>query len=148
MVKARKSQNGNGARRAKTPPPQKPAELPTEVAFEFIKSNLFRVIAVDGIFGGLSPQGRSIHMAVFSERRPLPRRTVHGVTSGGGLGDELLDRREGRQAFAVREVEADLVMDLMTAQQLHMWLAEKIDQLRESLAASGVLRQEEEKKNA
>lgn len=104
------------------------ARKPAEVAFDFIKSNFFRVISVDGAFGGLSPQGRSIHMALFSERRPLPQKTVHQLGEGGTLGDELLDRRESRSAF-VREIEVDVVMDLPTALAVRKWLTRKIEEM-------------------
>src|SRR5689334_23353953 len=96
-----------------------------DIEFDFIKGNFFRVISVDGAFGGLSPQGRSIHMALFSERRPLPRKTVHSLGTDGLLSDELMDRRETRKAF-VREVEADVVMDLPTAIAIRKWLTRKI----------------------
>jgi len=104
------------------------AKPPSEIAFDYIKSNFFRVISVDGAFGGLGPSGRSLHMAVFSERRALPRRIVHSVSPDGLLGEELRDRRETRSAI-VRELEADLTMDLPAAVALHKWLGGKIKEL-------------------
>lgn len=101
---------------------------PAEISFEFIKSAFFRVISVEGAFGGLSPTGRSIHMAIFSERRPIPRKTVHPLMDDGSLGEELKDRRESRESF-VREIEADLVLDLPTAIGVHQWLGNKIQEL-------------------
>ena len=44
-----------------------------EVAFDFIKSEYFRVIHADGALGGPTPQGL-VHMAFYSERPPIPRR--------------------------------------------------------------------------
>jgi hypothetical protein len=101
---------------------------PTEVQFEFLKSNFFRVIHVDGAFGGLSPNGRTIHLAVFSERRAIPTRTVHPIGDGGKLGNEARDRREGSKGF-VRELEADLTMDLATAISVQRWLVGKIEEM-------------------
>jgi hypothetical protein len=108
-------------------PKKAQVKLPAEVAFDYIKSNQFRVIAADGAFGGLSPNGREIRMALFNERRPIPRKTVHPVTADGTLGAEDLNRRETRQAF-VREIEVDVVLDLETAAILHTWLGDKIQQ--------------------
>ena len=71
-----------------------------ELSFDFIKSNYFRVICVDGAFGGVSPTGRSVHMAIYSERRPLPRKTVHSIEEDGDLGDEVKDNRESDGARA------------------------------------------------
>ena len=99
--------------------------LPTEVEFDFIKSNLFRVIHMDGAFGGLSPTGMGIHVAIYNERRAIPTKTVQAINPDGSLGTEFLDRRQVRKAF-VREIEADLVLDLRTAITLQHWLTEKI----------------------
>lgn len=134
-IATKKSRNGKG-----TKPPIGPQD---EVSFEFIKGTHFRVISVDGAFGGVSPQGRSIHMAVFSERRALPRKTFHPLKSGS-LGDEILDRRESRTGF-IRELEADLAMDLLTAMNMHKWLGDKIDQLTKALTEAGSLVVEEKK---
>ena len=110
--------------------------LPSEVSFDFIKSNLFRVIAVDGAFGGLSPNARKIHMAVYSERRPIPKRTVHVISEEGVLGDEVSDKREVRDAF-VREVEADLVISLEVAQAMRAWLDDRITEITIAIAREG-----------
>lgn len=110
-----------------TKPPSN-GKKPKDVSFDFIKSAHFRPISVDGIFGGLSPQGRSIHMALYSERRALPRKTVHPVSAEGKLGEEIMGKRESRDAF-IREIEVDAVMDLQTAMSLRKWLTGKIQEL-------------------
>ena len=80
------------------------AKRPTEIAFDYIKSNFFRVIHADGAFGGLAPNG-NIHMALFSERQAIPTKVVYSV-EGTGIGPEISDKREEREAL-VREVEVD-----------------------------------------
>ena len=104
---------------------------PKEIAFDYIKSNQFRVVNGDGAFGGLSPTGRDIHMAVYSERRAIPTKTVHPVTADGTLGPEFLSRRQVRSAF-VRELEVDIVLDLPTAVTVLTWLTDKIQQCAKS----------------
>jgi hypothetical protein len=101
---------------------------PTQIEFDYIKSNFFRVISVDGAVGGLGPTGRTLHVAVFSERRPVPQRIVHALSSTGELGDELKEKRQSRTGI-VREVEADLSMDLSTAIAIHGWLETKIQEM-------------------
>ena len=87
----------------------------------FIKSNLFRVIHVDGAWGGLTPQ-MNIQMALYSERTPIPQQVIYEATSTG-----LVDvERTGRQGI-VREVEADVIISLDVARSLVKWLQEKID---------------------
>ena len=125
--------NGSGLAVSRSASSKKTAENlskmeTSEVSFEFIKSNNFRVIAVDGGFGGISPRGHVIHLAIYSERRPIPRKTVHTVSEIGKVGKELTDKREERDGF-VREVEADLILDINAATVIRDWLSEKITDL-------------------
>jgi hypothetical protein len=96
---------------------------PTQLEFDFIKSNFFRVIHADGAFGGLGPRG-DMHMQFFSERRAIPTKIVHAI-DGTKLGPEIKDKRESREAF-VREVEVDVVMNMAQVRSLHKWLGDKI----------------------
>src|SRR5262245_55399559 len=115
------------AKRSKTP------KLPKEVEFDFIKSNFFRVIRADGAFGGLAPNG-VLHMALYSERHPIPTKTVHKIDAGK-LGPELRERRQTRKAI-VREVEIDVAMDIQQAIVLRNWLDEKITQFQQMIGSN------------
>jgi hypothetical protein len=95
------------------------------IKFDFIKGNYFRVIHVDGVYGGFSPQGL-FQMAVWNERWPIPRQTIHEISPNGQLGKEIPDERTTRNAV-VREVEAQLVMDISQAKNMLEWLKEKIE---------------------
>lgn len=109
------------------PRPPKKSKSPTEIEFDFIKSNYFRVVRADGVFGGLAPNS-SIHMGVYSERQPIPQKMIHSLENGQ-LGPELRNRRVGRKAI-VREVEVDVVLDIAQAMVLRTWLDDKIDQYK------------------
>ncbi len=72
-----------------------------EIEFYFEKSHIFRVIHVDGVVGAIAPTNKLIHMSVFSERAPVPRKMVHKVTGGssggivgGIIGPEVMEKRE------------------------------------------------------
>lgn len=95
-----------------------------QIGYDFIKSNMFRVVYVDGVFGGLSPSGM-ITAAMFNERFPIPKHVEHEVTPSG-LGKEL--QREERNSV-VREVEVELVLSIDGARVLRRWLDEKIGHL-------------------
>src|SRR5262245_36343231 len=99
-----------------------------ELQFHFEKGSYFRVIHVDGAFGGISPGSQLLHMAVFNERQPLPKSITHQMDHGK-LGPEIMDKREGRSGI-FREVEADLVMNVDTAIAIRAWLDEKIVQIQ------------------
>jgi hypothetical protein len=105
-----------------------------EIKFDYIKSNHFRVLHVDGAIGGIAPK-LNIRMAVFNERSAIPQETVQRVSQEGRIGEEIVEKRIGRNAI-VREVEADLVMDLATSKTIISWLQDKVDQL-EAIIKSG-----------
>lgn len=97
----------------------------TSVDFHFIKSNMFRVIHMDGAWGGITPQGQ-IQMAIFSERTAFPSRVRHEIDSGQ-LGAEI--DREGHRGIE-REIEVDVRMSLEKAISLRNWLSDRIQDLQ------------------
>ncbi len=102
------------------------------ISFDYIKGNDFRVIHVDGVWGGNSPNLANIHMAVFSERWPIPKRTVSKITAEGVVGEEIFEERITRDAV-VREIEASLFMDINVATRMRDWLTDKIDKYQKKI---------------
>ena len=96
----------------------------------FIKSSQFRVIYVEGAYGGLSPRGR-ISFALYNERTPIPRATEVGLDQAGKFEETLTDSRTG----IVREVEAQVTMGIEEAAELARWLSERVAIARDLLAA-------------
>ncbi|MCI0553464.1 MAG: hypothetical protein L0287_21155 [Anaerolineae bacterium] len=101
----------------------------SEIEFQFEKSNLFRVIHVDGVFGGISPGSKLLHMAVYNERQPIPKVVTHRLDKGT-VGQEILEKREGRHGL-FREIEADLIISEETAVALRTWLDGKINEFQQ-----------------
>lgn len=99
-----------------------------QLEFNFEKSNFFRVIHVDGFFGAVAPATQLLHVAVYNERQPIPKKVFHTVKDGV-LQPETLDKREGR-AGLFRELEADLVLNMETAMALRSWLDERINEMQ------------------
>lgn len=99
--------------------------------FHFIKSNQFRVISIDGAWGGPEPRGKMIGVSVYSERNAIPLKVTHELDEAGRMGREL--GRSGRSGI-VREIEAHLVMTPETARSFANWLNEKADLLLEGEA--------------
>ena len=98
------------------------------IDFHFIKSNYFRVVHCDGVWGGSTPLGYLV-MNVYSERHPIPQKVTKEITSEGGLGEDV---REGKQGL-VREVEVELVLDLSMAKSLIAWLEKHTKNLEKIL---------------
>lgn len=107
--------------------------LPEKFDFHYIKSNGFRVVHADGVWGGPNLRGY-ITMSFFSERHPIPRRLTHEVKSDGTFGQEI--GREIRGG-TIREVEVEVMVDLSMAKSLNSWLAEKIKILEDRRNADG-----------
>jgi hypothetical protein len=78
--------------------------------------------------GGIDPPGNQISLSVYSERWPIPKRTVHELTEDTTIGKELKSERVFRNAV-VREIEVQLVMNIEVAKRIREWLDEKISKL-------------------
>lgn len=118
-----------------------PDEIPEVLRYDYIKSNLFRMIHADGVIGGPTPKGL-IFAAFWNERSPIPQQVAHEIvkTEGGPgvarLGRELTDQRVTRQAV-VRETEVGVLMDVEMADRLRGWLEQQIQAIRGSEAPRG-----------
>ncbi len=98
--------------------------FPTQLTFHYIKSNTYRDVQVDGVIGSVRPNGKGIHVSVFSERSPVPQCVTHEIDADGQVGKELA--RDGKEGVA-RTLEVGLFLDLDNAKRLVGWLREKID---------------------
>lgn len=87
---------------------------PPEPDIEYRQSNLYRVIHVDGVWGGISPSGL-IEMVLFSEHRVPPP------------DDQLTD--------AVRELEACILLRPDVAIAMRDWLDQHIEHQRAAPSA-------------
>jgi hypothetical protein len=96
---------------------------PSTIKFHYVKSNYFRVIHGDGLFGGFTPSG-DIFFSVYSERAPLPDVTVQAIEHGN-LGKEIIAQRVSSDGI-VRELEVGVSMNAKVARSLIVWLEERV----------------------
>ena len=87
-----------------------------EIPVFITKSNYFRVIHVDGFFGGNTPTLGNIMLTVYSHRVPFPETTVIDA-----VGNEISSKRKSKAGIE-NEYEASLVMNHATAKALQVWL--------------------------
>ena len=104
---------------------KKPSTNPTSVEYHFIKSNDFRVVHCDGVWGGATPRGL-INMNFYSERSTIPQKTVCKVLEAGHIGPEI--KREGKEGI-IREIDFSVILDVNTAKSLLEWLKAHIDRI-------------------
>ena len=107
----------------------KKAKANQKIKFDYLKTAQFRNFHVDGAVGGLAPNG-NIQMAIYSERPPIPQQTTQIVNEKGFLAEEILKERKTRDAV-IRDLEANLIIDVNTAAQIVKWLQDKINQFVE-----------------
>lgn len=118
------------------------------IAFDYIKSNSFRVLHVDGAHGG--PHRDGLVLNLYSERKPIPKTTVHPITQlpdqekAYSIGDELVEKRKELPAL-VREVEACVIMNRATAESIAKFI---IEQLQIELPGQELLKDAKKKPEA
>ncbi|MCG6868411.1 MAG: hypothetical protein LJE91_06665 [Gammaproteobacteria bacterium] len=95
------------------------------VVFNYIKGSDFRSVHVDGAIGGLTTKG-FLHIALFTERGPIPKKTIHEILPDGTLGKEVVEKRESKEGI-VRLMEVDLFMNEDTARDLRNWLDQELE---------------------
>ncbi len=105
------------------------------VFFDYIKSESWRSIHVDGAIGGPTPAG-FIHIAFYCERPAIPQRVAHGINSDGTLGAEIPTYTESRGSI-VRELDCDAFMSVQTARALRDWLSSTIETIDPKLSETG-----------
>jgi hypothetical protein len=98
------------------------------IKFDFIKSNYFRTIHADGVWGGLNGH-LDIAMAFYSERPAIPQQITVPIENGQ-LANELEARRVGRDAV-IRDVEISVTMNVEAARNFRQWLDDKIKAIDE-----------------
>lgn len=87
---------------------------------EYIESNAFRVIHVDGARGALRADRRSVHLTLYSERPRTP--DEEPLTSEGPGAPRVLPTTR-----LVREVEVEAILDTEAARRIIAVLVEALE---------------------
>lgn len=113
----------------------KPPNNKPKITFHYLKGADFRSVHCDGAVGGITPRGL-LHVAVFSERHAIPKKTVQELVADNTLGPEIESQRESIGGV-VRQMEVDLLMGMDTARTIRDWLTERLKEF-DALKASEV----------
>lgn len=95
---------------------QQPEIAMSEIPVYYVKSNFYRVIHADGVYGGGTPTPGNIMMTIFSHRIAFPEKIVND-----SFGNEIPGKRVVKSGFE-NELEVSVVMDLATAKVMYQWL--------------------------
>lgn len=110
-------------------------QTPSEVGFEFIRSEAYRTIPVSGAWGSVVP-GRLIHMVLYSEHQQFPSSVEHALKEDGTLGPETRRSTPSTRHFT-RELEVAAVFTKDVATSLVAWLTERINAIEEMEGGQG-----------
>jgi len=94
----------------------------TEITFTFTRAGDFRVVAANGVHGGVTGRG-DFRFELFVESPQLPDSVTHSITPDG-LGPET--DREPQHADIVRESQIAVVMQVEQARSFAHWILERI----------------------
>jgi len=101
--------------------------VPNKLRIEYKKSNSFRVIHADGVYGGTSPR-LQLFVAFYSERFPIPQVLTYKTSDSGAPVQEIIAERESKEGV-FREVEVGVMLDINAAKGFAAWLNEQIGEL-------------------
>jgi hypothetical protein len=105
---------------------KKEVEKPKAVVIRYHRARHYRTIHADGAWAGITPQ-LEIQFALFTDLRPMPDYVMHNITEDSGLGEEI-DRKVPQGL--IREAEVNIVMNVLTVEQLIDLLQRMVDQVK------------------
>ena len=105
-------------------PKKNDKKIVDSISFEYKLSADYKVHAVNGIFGGITPKG-DLMINLFYEGHPIPEHSTYNINQDGTIGDEK--ERIVSNAL-VRNIPFGVSMTIDTAKSLKKWLEEKIEQ--------------------
>jgi len=101
-------------------------ELPETVTIVYTDTPGYKVIYVNGIYGGLTGKDE-IRFDLFQEFKPAPDKEVYEVTKGGRMGNIISDNEEVQTLQLIREKQVGVIMPISFARVLHSWLGDKLE---------------------
>ena len=102
-------------------------DTPTKITFRYEKDEDYRLIPVNGVWGGATPRS-DILVDLFHESYTLPEVLTHAVTPGGQLGEEVKRTPTGEIR---RKVFVGMVLTAEQAESIGRWLLEQAREVRE-----------------
>jgi hypothetical protein len=103
---------------------------PKTYTFKFVKAPDFKILKVDGAYGGITIKGE-INANFYIDTIELPKTVLHAIGANGVLQKEIpLDRKP--ESF--RELTSGLIMDVNVAKSFVIWLNERITEAEALIA--------------
>ena len=101
-----------------------------KVKFRFVRDGEYRLVPVNGVWGGVTPRG-DITAEFFHEALICPVSVTHAVTEADGLGPEVERQLDDPSSQVTRSLMFGVVLTPEHAESIGQWL---VDKARESQA--------------
>lgn len=101
-----------------------PSTKGTKIEFNLHKAPYHRTFHVDGIYGGLTPDGK-LSIDFFNQNFPLPTATIHEMVDLYTVGKEI-GRKGDKPRVIERLIETRVMMDISVAKTFRTWIDGKI----------------------
>ena len=109
------------------------ANAKKSVKFHFEQDDDYRLLPVNGVWGGVSPRG-DIQADFFYESYTIPDEVTQAVAPDGSLGEEL-ERKQS--ALLQRTILVGMMLTADQAESIGRWLQEKALEHRRLARAKG-----------
>jgi len=106
------------------------SDEPVKFTVDYIKSNLWRVIYAEGVWGCVTGS-RNIHMAFWNSRDAIPRQITYEFDDEGEVEEVARDVR----ADQIRELDVGVLMSVEAAKSFREWLDEMIKEAEQQEVA-------------
>lgn len=119
----------------------------SKISFHYQKSPEYRTIHSDGCYGSITPRGY-ISMTFYNERNVLPRITSRVVLEAKTSGELIAAPEviEDSLSGVMRQLEATVFMDAVTAREFYDWFGLKLASLEEHIGTAPPLNSDKDTK--
>lgn len=100
----------------------------SQIEFNYIKGNHFRIIHADGVMSNGTPRG-DLFLGFYNERFPLPDSQTFEINEEGRIINEIMEKRKINSKGIMREVEVGVTLDIEAAKVLVLSLSQLIRQV-------------------
>lgn len=104
---------------------------PEEIEFFFEFDPTYRIVAANGVWGGITPRG-DIQLDFFVERQGVPEIIKHEFTEQGTLGN-ITDRKP--EPRFIRRLQVGILLSPDKADSIANFIKEKVAEFNEKAAA-------------
>lgn len=99
------------------------------VKFVFVKSPDYKMIAANGVWGGVTPQGQ-LKLDLFVDSVDMPEFITHNILKDGRLGEEIERKPSGK--IITRELQIGVLLPINIAETIAKWILATLQEVKDA----------------